>query len=244
MSLWLSENDYEEYDVKFSSWEIYSHIYKENFDDNIVYDEDVIVKGKRPYINRKFKYNKKISKELGFSGEIDFNFSKKRIFGLGDSRYNQYKKLIKEGCLDNASRYKEYITKLEECEKKLYSQANISLMPKTGGLQLVKKGVGNDRLDVFIWTLHEYYEYGITGQVFSRCSCENMEHLKSFLDLFENINEYCEAVYHIDKNLSHDLCVSGSKIIDSAERVIEYMKLAERFWTQKEEYIKRAFEVQ
>ncbi|MBX4262459.1 hypothetical protein KTC96_09980 [Clostridium estertheticum] len=244
MRLWLRFNDYEEYDVKFGSWQIYSHIYKDNFHDKIIYDEDVVVKEKRPYITRKFKYNSKISKELDFSGETDFNFSKKRIFGLGDNRYNQYKKLIKKEYLDNPSKYKEYITKLEECEKKLYSQANISLMPKTGGLQLVKKGVGNDRLDVFIWTLNEYYEYGITSQVFSTCSCENMEYLKSFLDLFENVNEYCEAVYHIDKELSDDLCVSGSKMIDSAERVIKYMELADRFWTQKEKYINKAFEVQ
>lgn len=45
MRLWLSYNDYEEYDVKFGSWQIYSHIYKDNFhDDKIIYDEDVLLK--------------------------------------------------------------------------------------------------------------------------------------------------------------------------------------------------------
>jgi len=238
MRLWLRHSDYEEYDIKFGSWQIYSHIYKDNIGE-ILYDDDVIKK-KRPYVTRKFNYNGKVSELLDLSGETDFNFSKKKIVGLGDSRYKQYEKLIKMKYHDDSS---QYIGKLYKCSNKFHSQANISLMPKTGGLQLVKKGVGNDRLDVFIWSLNEYYEKGVTSQIFSNCSCENRTFLKSFLDLFKDVYEYCEAVYHIDKELSHDLCVSGSKMIDSAERVIQYMMLAERFWTQKEKYINSTFEV-
>lgn len=64
-----------------------------------------------------------------------------------------------------------------------------------------------------------------------------MECLKAYLECFDNVYDYCAVIYKIDEKLTHDLIVSGSKSIDSADRVLEYISLAERFWEQKRKYI-------
>lgn len=227
-----------EYDVKFDSWQIYSLIYKNNIG-LIDYDKDVKTKNGRQYVRKSFEYNGKRSIEISFSGETDFNISKQRIYGYGNSRFEQFKKLLMKADQDTQKKYLDLLERC--CDDFYYSQLNISLMPQTGNLQNVKKGVGNDRLDVFVWCLNEYYMQ-TSNIVFNYCSCENMEFLRSYLDIFETIYEYCEAVYHIDKMLTKKLIISGRKAIDSAERVIEYIKLANNFWEQKKKYIDKCLQ--
>ncbi len=52
---------------------------------------------------------------------------------------------------------KLYNIQLQRCVKLYKSVLNISLMPQTGNLQITKKGIGNDRVDTFIWALDSYY---------------------------------------------------------------------------------------
>lgn len=226
------ENDDIEYDVNSDSWQIYSLIYKNNI--GSIVDKDVKTNNGRKSVTKSFEYNGKKSKEISFSGETDFNFSDKKVFGYGKSRFKQFSKFLTEAEQDTQ---KEYLVLLKRCCKDFYhSQVNISLMPQTGNLQNVKQGVGNDRLDVFVWGLDEYYMQR-SNIIFNHCSSENMEYIRSYLDIFETIYEYCEAVYHIDKTLTKKLIISGRKAIDSAERVIEYIELATNFWEQKKKYI-------
>ena len=222
-----------EFDVSEKAWGIYKMLYGKNMG-SIDFLNDVKKDKKRFYIVKSFEYNGKASKQIKFSGELDFNISKKRVFGFGQSRYDQFKKFLNAANEKNKDKYLEFLN--DWCNKLCYQEYNISLMPQTGCLQLVKKNVGNDRLDVFVWCLNEYYTQS-SNIIFNFCSFENIESLKSYLDIFNNINEYCEAVYHINKTLTDELVVSGSKALDSAERVMEYLDLAYEFCEQKKQYI-------
>lgn len=235
MWLWLKLGDTKEYDVKFGSWQIYKHIYKENI--AIDYNDDINNKSyKRKYVEKEFVYLNKKSMIMRFSGETDFNFNPNgKVFGYGRSHYHHYEKLLRE---DNSKGFtsEELIEKLKTCKDRYHSQPNISLMPQTGNLQSVKKGVGNDRLDVFVLCIDSYYKKNFNA-LLNHCSHENRKYLQSFLDLFKSANEYCNVIHHIDQKLTEDLIESGRKPIDSADRIIEYMDLFDRFWNQKKKYI-------
>ena len=235
MRIWIRKNDVKEYDVKFAAWQIYKRLYTKFLKD-FNYEGDVIKeeKGKsvRPYLSSRF-YHKTISTELKFSGETDFNFSKKKIFGYGRSRYQHFREFLNE---KDGREYDEAVRRLDICCKKHHSYENISIMPQTGGMNLLKKGIGNDRLDVWVWCINKYYLQE-SNLLYNFCSYEHMECLKAYLQCFDNVYDYCAVIYKIDEKLTHDLIVSGSKSIDSAERVLEYISLAERFWEQKRKYI-------
>lgn len=216
-----------EYDVENSSWNVYKCMYKDYLEIN---SDNITKKGtQRPYIKSSLIYNGKKSEELSFSGETDFNFSKTKVFGYGRNRYNHFKKFLDKKDVNS-------IHMLDTCCDNFHSQVNISLMPQTGCLQLVKKSIGNDRLDTFVWCLNEYYHHR-NSLVFNFCSYENLNALTSFLELFQNIHEYCRVIYCIDSKLTDHLVESGRKPIDSAKRVTEYMELANEFWTQKRYYL-------
>ncbi len=69
---------------------------------------------------------------------------------------------------------------------------------------------------------------------------ENRETLYKYLKLYGNIEDYLEKNYNInDKKLVRDLIKSGSKPIDSGERVVEYLRLVKRYWDTKEDEIKK-----
>ena len=42
---------------------------------------------------------------------------------------------------------------IEICKKLMYSVVNISMMPMTGNFQSTKEGIGNDRIDTFIYVI-------------------------------------------------------------------------------------------
>lgn len=223
-------NNSEEYDVSNEAWKIYSKVYCENIE---IMEGDFHTKRGRPFVKKTFKYNGKESKLLKFSGETDFNFSKKKVFGYGRSRYEHFKVLL-------ANTSPEYERKLDECYNKFHSQENISILPQTGNLQFVKKGIGNDRLDTFIWCLNAFYQ-NQGNLMLNFCSADNITALNSYLHLFSNACEYCSVIYGINQELTLRLITSGKQEIDSPKRVIEYMNLANDFWEQKRNYIDSKF---
>lgn len=219
-----------EYDNKKKAWEKYISAYHNNFE-TIDIDKDLECSGSRIYITQAFKHNEKLSDTIKFSGETDFNFKKKRGFG---NHYGVYKKLLET----NQENFQKNIEMLDECYSKYKSSDNISIMPRSGNLQAVKKGIGNDRLDVFIWSINEYYSNSV-NLLLNQSTGQNINCLKSFLAVFDNVYEYCKEIYHINDKLVRKLIASGSQAIDSAERVVEYMALAMEFWRQKSDYISR-----
>ena len=140
---------------------------------------------------------------------------------------------------------KLYNIELQRCVKLYKSVLNISLMPQTGNLQITKKGIGNDRVDTFIWALDSYYN-DETSLLFNNSSFNNTSYLKEYLDLFrtdqkeETIYNYCYKIYGIESHeLVDELIMHGKEAIDSPEKVITYMNCAYRFWCQKLTFIKK-----
>lgn len=219
-----------EYDGADLAWQLYKARYRDNLK-----IERLENKNKnntdRLYVEEYFKHGEKKSYKMIFSGDIDFNFSRKGL--NGQSRYDIFKKLLKNN--------KECIERLDDYMKnKHHSEENISIMPSTGNLQNVKQGIGNDRLDTFVWALNEYYNNN-SNLLFNHSTKENMPALSSFLELFIDIYDYCKTIYHIEEELVDDLIKSGSKAIDSEERVKRYMDLADRFWKSKKKAYKNFF---
>ena len=117
-----------------------------------------------------------------------------------------------------------------------YSIVNVSLIPQSGNLQAVKQGIGNDRLDTFVWALDEYYSKR-SNLLFNHSSAQNMSALNEYLDMFNGVDEYCRTVYHINESLVADMIESGKKAIDTPEGIMGFMNLTYRFWTQKAKYL-------
>ncbi len=166
------------------------------------------------------------------SGDTDFNF------GSGKNRnqkHEKFKKLLEADYHGNDS--KGYLAKLEECNNRNYKLENFSFMPMTGSLQLIKQNCDNDRFDVFIYTLNKYYTTGILDHARKR----NKEALETYLELFDDIYDYCYKIYMINsKEFVNKIILQGQEPINCAARVVEYMELAEKFWNIKKEALNNA----
>lgn len=230
--LWLKLNDVDEYDVKYQAWKIYQIMYKKNL---IFTENDIIRNGRRPYISCQFVHNKKITNPMKFSGETDFNFSTKRKRELCRSRYEHYKKIL-ERDLEDSGILEIYVRMLNECSQMCYSQDNISIMLQTGNMQGVKGAIGLDRLDVWLLVVDMKYRYNI-NLLQNHCTMENCSEIEEFLNLFDNVYDYANTIYHIDRKLVDDLIESGKRPLDSADNIIVFMSLAKRFWEQKHRFI-------
>lgn len=220
----------EEFDTSPIAWETYKLMYAENFEKN-----EIIDSFNRKYKHTIFTYNGKSTGRMKFSGETDFNFDFGRSFAHAGSE--KYRKYIEKVEISKEDKDK-YLHNLNICGKLYKKIVNISIMPQTGNLQGVKKGIGNDRLDTFIHKLDDYYNKR-SNLMTNYVSYENMDNLKEYLGIFGNVKNYCGAIYHIDGVLVNDLINSGKEAIDSVERVISYMNLAQRFWSQKLDYLKK-----
>ncbi len=193
------------------------------------------------------KYDKTfIGCKLG--GETDFNFNL--------TKYKRYEELINK---DNKVNKTNALRLLKECEKNQYKCYNLSVLITSGGLNNLKgtlsqeKGKRSlDRFDVFVFVLNDYFGIRKVKEdymhiIFSeswRNAKENRECLYEYLKLYSDIEDYFKKNYNIDaqrdknKKLIEDLINSGSKPIDSGERVVEYLNLANQYWKAKEVGIK------
>lgn len=213
-----------EFDSSETAFEVYSVLYRNNLPLNY----QVIEKGRR-HIKDVFIYNNKQSQKIKLSGDTDFNYSE----GFAHSRAEAFIKHLK----DSPKGYDvTYTNNFSILQKLTCSVVNISLMPQTGCLQLVKEGLGNDRIDTYIWGIDEYYKHR-SDLLFNRASYDNTEALKSFLSLFDDVYEYCDAMYHINESLVDDMIESGKTAIDGPEKMINFMNLTIRFWGQKSKYL-------
>ena len=230
----LEDKDYDDSDRVV--WEdVYSKAYAkkiigERFDINNS-DES---KERKRIVAKDFKEDQEIG------GETDFNFSSK----LGNhrkSKYGIYEDILKS--INDENQKKEALKLLKYCKKMTYKIDDFSLMLCDGSLQTLKGTLDKDRIDLFIYLLDNYYR-GKDEVILSHCVPAYEEKLKRFLNLFEDKNDskesiykYCKEIYHIsNRTLVKDLIKSGRRAINTPERVIEYMKLAVRFWNCKAAY--------
>lgn len=217
----------EEFDTSDLAWILYKLFYG-------IDNDKAIVKNKgRSYMEIVFG-----NKSINMSGDTDYNFGSGWSYSIR-KKYEDYLGKV-------PSEYEKlYNTQLERCVKLYKSVLNISFMPQTGNLQSAKKGIGNDRLDTFIWALDSYY-IDETSLLFNNSTFNNTSYLKEYLDLFrteqkeETIYNYCYKIYGIESHeLVDELIIYGKEAIDSPEKVIAYMNRAYRFWRQKLTYIKK-----
>lgn len=124
-----------EFDVSDLAWLTYKVLYRTEI--------DTMDKGR---LHAKFRIGETI---VNMSGETDFNFGE----GWASSISNKFEHYIGGVPKEFENVYKK---QLEICIELYHSILNISLMPQTGNLQSTKAGIGNDRLDTFIWALSSY----------------------------------------------------------------------------------------
>ncbi|MDY4029041.1 MAG: hypothetical protein SOY46_07295 [Butyrivibrio crossotus] len=223
-----------EFDTSNEAWEVYKLLYEANFHDGIELKQNK----RRRFIEERITVNNRTSaKPINFSGDTDFNYTK----GFAHSRLTAYRKYLKDGKIPGkyAKIYSNNLTIFEELT---YSIVNVSLIPQNGNMQAIKQGVGNDRLDTFIWALDEYYNK-TSNVLFNHSSANNMPVLKEYLAMYQDVYEYCATVYHINESLVDELIESGKRAVDSPERVIEFMNLTYRFWTQKAKFLRAQADV-
>lgn len=211
-----------EYDVSEVAWEVYKKMYYKYILDLLESKKGT----KRKFAIGNFKHNNKEIVQIKFSGETDFNFKK----GWAHTNLTKYEKLLLS--IDDKVYQEMYRNNLKLCKELMHTVVNISLMPQTGNIQCAKKGLGNDRIDTYVWALHLYYTKGIF-LLSNYSSIENYKSLKDFVDIFKNEEDYCKVMYGIDRGLVRRLVESGCKAIDTPERTIEYMNLALSFWNQR-----------
>lgn len=192
-------------------------------------------------------------------GEMDFNFNSNRIPKMWrKGKYEYYENLIKKDSEMTQNDKNKAYKLLKECKKRQYRCCNLSVFIRTGGLNNIKGKISQDkraldRFDVFVFVLNDYFDkrnkYEKNGYredymhiIFSEAwhgAKENRERLYEYLKLYRNIEDYFKKNYNINnKELIKDLIESGSKPIDSGNRVIEYLEFAKRYWNAKEDGIK------
>jgi len=142
----------EEFDTSNLAWIFYKLFYG--------IDKDVAENKIRNYVEIDFG-----NRTIDMSGDTDYNFG----MGWSHSIREKYENYLGKV----PSEYEKlYNTRLGRCVKLYKSVLNISLMPQTGNLQSIKKGIGNDRLDTFIWALDSYY-MDETSLLFNNSSFNN-----------------------------------------------------------------------
>ena len=151
----------------------------------------VFVNEKRPYI-RYNKKEKKIVKKNTTINENDYiHLSGETAFNFKQMHYKRYKKFLEEN--------DDYVLKLHLCKQSTYTPANISLLPQTGDLQNVKKGIGSDRLDTFVWALNAYYSNDVC-LLLNHSTQENISRLKSYLSSYKDV--YLVIILYVNFEIS------------------------------------------
>lgn len=242
----------EEKDSSKESWQYYKKIYTEehwplikkfDLENVLTYAERTRTpsKGYQRYLAYvKKEYTSEFGPMFALGGECDFNFN-------FDKR-KQFEKIIEK------ERYNEELVKqLEDCCSMHHNKINFSLMPTTGSMNNFKGKVyfegdkikyeesniwnplAYDRLDTFVYCLNEFF-INNSSLVLAASTIFNKDNLKNYLrSEFKDIYDYCKKVYFInDKEFIDVIINNGSKPIQSAKDLGEYMDLAVRFWGNKE----------
>lgn len=242
-----------EYDSSALVWEMYRIIYEGGMLSNVFEIKKYNPKIKRNYAEIQVKDCKSsiykifsgdvwnaMSKPKGtrasLSGDVIFNFTYSKNKSC---QFYIYKNWINQD--QNPIRKNKYLNLLNKCRSMHHSFENCALMLQQGNLQNAKQGIGKDRGDTFIWALDEYYK-GKSEMVLNHATQQNSGILREFLNYFDDVYEYCEVFYNItDKGFIDRLIQSGSKALDSADKVENYIDLALRFWDERAEFMKKKY---
>ena len=187
-----------------SAWDFYLKYYGES-----LYKEGKI-----------FLFSNKVE-SIEVNGDVSFNIDS-TVFNKGTKLYESILKEtnISEGLKDSLGVIR-------------YSPLNISIMPNTGGLNIIKKSLGNDRFDTFAYFINQYYE-GFKTPIINAGSLTmgigNRLILEKFLDSYKTAGEFFEDIYGIDETFVNELIESGKSLITNKEEYCAYIKLAHKYW--------------
>ncbi len=169
---------------------------------------------------------------IDVNGDVIFNTKLKKA-GKGN-RYTLMGSIIKDIDKESFNALKDSLDGL------FYSPMNISILPKTGGLNIIKGQFANDRFDSFVWLLSQYYE-GVTAPIINRGTKNSyigqQTILSNFLDKLKNVSKFCECFYGIEDTFIKRLILSGPKAISCKEELYNYYLLACEFWSVRLEKI-------
>lgn len=115
-----------------------------------------------------------------------------------------------------------------------YSPMNISIMPKTGGINNIKKWIGNDRFDTFAWLMSQYFSGNkvpiVNGGAINMLMGQRIL-LEEFLDSYKDEKEYFDDIYGIKEELTMKLVESGKNLlIREKADLYKYIGLALEYW--------------
>ncbi len=239
--------------IDWDFWKIFDY-------DNLIGGDN----GKRKYaaVSKKRIINSQYDSfdNCKLGGEMDFNFNSDKQSWQKD-KYGYYEDILeKDDKMKEADKDKA-LEILRQCRKTQYTRCNLSVIIVTGGLNSLKGKLSQDRraldrFDAFIYILSDYFHKRNAGRekaegcgedymhiIFSEAwhsAKGNRECLGEYLNLYTDINDYFMKNYNIDDNeLIKALIHSGKEPIDSGERVMEYLRLANWYWREKEKQIEK-----
>ena len=159
--------------------------------------------------------------DVDVAGDVCFNVKLKL-----NNRYTLLGSVIKEE--PDFNKIKSLLEQL------LYSPMNISLLPKTGGLNNIKGQFTCDRFDSFIWLLDAYYS-GLRAPILNRGTKNsyigNQKKLDDFLTAIKSVENFCKLFYGItDSNYINELISLGEKAITEPSDYYTYLQKAIYFW--------------
>lgn len=164
------------------------------------------------------------SMEIQVNGDVSFN--------IDPALFNGNSKLY-ESILNGTNVSDELIDSLKVMR---YSPMNISILPMTGALNNIKKSLGNDRFDTFVYFMNQYYE-GVKVPIINAGSINmgigNRLILENFLDSYNSALEFFEDIYGLEKHFVNKLIKSGKRTITKEEDYCYYLKLAHDYWNSR-----------
>ncbi len=127
----------------------------------------------------------------------------------------------------------------EVFNKYMHSCLNMSILPVQGQLNNIKKGIGDDRIDTFIWALNLYYTgYGkvllINNGNYKRSNMSNRLNIVDFLNEFKDVYHFCSVIYSISKKMVDRMINSGANPITILPDLESYVLLTIDFWKERE----------
>ncbi len=220
-----------QYDVDSSpkAWEYYKIKYKDK-EKIQKYDFNNLENKGSKYFRKIAKCNTDENIPYKLGGDCDFNFNEKKM--------KKFNNILAQ--YENDER--EEVEKiLNECSNQHHTLKNFSLMQVVGNMQGRKNGgCGDnfDRLDSFIYLLSIYYN-GENEEILNCSTAVNKDCLKDFLNEYENVYEYCETFYCLEKEFVDKLIRNGSKKIKTLKDILTYTNLAKEYWAIQEKVLEK-----
>ncbi len=121
----------------------------------------------------------------------------------------------------------------------LHSCLNMSILPVQGQLNNIKKGIGDDRMDTFIWALNMYYSgeskaLFLNNGNYKQSNMPTRLNVAAFLDNFEDVYHFCKIIYGISGKIVDRMINSGSQALITLPDLENYVHLAVDFWKERE----------